>query len=251
LSQHQTEGYSGLEVLAGRLRIVANGERHEVATGDVIVMAPAVPHQVEAIADASFLLTIAMPSPPAKDMGPVAMLEAEHDAIRIVVGVMAVLAERLELDQDVPTQALHELVEFMRLFGDRCHHGKEEQVLFPMLEQKGVPIQGCPLGVLVHEHERGRALVTELEQASLAYAEGQADGLDRLRKSLQGLTALYPGHMWREEYLLFPMAKKILSAEEMDAVQERFDRVEAELGAGVHEHLHQLAARLGRQIEAS
>ena len=72
---------------------------------------------------------------------------------------MAVLAEALENGQAVEAQILQQIVEFMQNFADKCHHGKEETHLFPMLEGKGVAMRGCPLGVLLHEHEKGRALV--------------------------------------------------------------------------------------------
>jgi hemerythrin-like domain-containing protein len=55
--------------------------------------------------------------------------------------------------------------------------------------------------------------------------------------------------MWREEYLLFPMTEKILSEDEMDAMQGQFALVEAEIGAGVHERYEQLAARLQNDVQ--
>ena len=179
---------------------------------------------------------------------PTDILEAEHHSIRQVVAAMAVRAEQLELGRAISTDSLRDIVEFMRTFGDRCHHGKEERLLFPLLERKGVPIQGCPLGILVHEHERGRALVTELAQSAEAYAGAEPEARERLQKCLHGLTELYPGHMWREEYLLFPMTEKILSQEEMDELRTQFALVESEIGAGVHERLEQLAVRLGDEV---
>jgi len=58
---------------------------------------------------------------------------------------------------------------------DKCHHGKEEVHLFPFLEKRGVPARGCPMGALLHEHEQGRTLVTQL---------AQHPGLEILRREL-------------------------------------------------------------------
>jgi hemerythrin-like domain-containing protein len=149
----------------------------------------------------------------------------------------------------VPVESLREVVEFMRTFADKCHHGKEEHLLFPLLEQKGVPIHGCPLGVLIQEHERGRALVTELAEAVGAYAGTSGDGTrERLHRSLHGLTELYPGHMWREEYLLFPMTAKVLGAEELRTLHAQFDHLELEIGDGAHARYQQLAERLEGKV---
>jgi len=80
------------------------------------------------------------------------MLEEEHHSIQKVVGAMAVIAERLEMGQEVKAETLQNIVEFMRTFADKCHHGKEETHLFPVLEKKGVPVRGCPMGALIAEH---------------------------------------------------------------------------------------------------
>jgi hemerythrin-like domain-containing protein len=41
------------------------------------------------------------------------------------------------------------------------HHGKEEEILFPLLEKKGIPADGGPLGVMLMEHGRARALIND------------------------------------------------------------------------------------------
>jgi len=68
---------------------------------------------------------------------PTEILEAEHRVIQKVVGAVAVLAEGLGAGQEPPIQTLCSVVEFMRTFADRCHHGKEEAHLFPFLEEPG------------------------------------------------------------------------------------------------------------------
>ena len=182
--------------------------------------------------------------------GPTGTLEEEHHYIRMVVGTMAVFAERLQAGQDVPVEMLQQIIDFMRIFGDKCHHGKEEWLLFPLLEQKGVPIRGCPLGVLIQEHERGRTLVAELAQAADAYASTRSeDTRAQVQKSLHSLTELYPGHIWREEYLLLPMTEKIVGAEELRALHGQFQLVEEEIGSSVHARYEQLAERLQGEVQ--
>lgn len=105
------------------------------------------------------------------DKVPTEILEEEHHYIQKVVGAMAVLAERLETGQDVDTATLRSIVEFMRTFADKCHHGKEETHLFTLLERKGVPVRGCPVGILTVEYQRCRALVSALASAVETYAK--------------------------------------------------------------------------------
>lgn len=180
---------------------------------------------------------------------PSEMLEEEHHFIQKVVGAMAILAERLETDHEVNTETLHSIVEFMRTFADRCHHGKEETHLFPVLERKGVPVRGCPMGVLIAEHQRGRALVTGLATAAETYAKGGPSAKKALVESLRGLTDLYPNHIWKEDYLLFPMTNKILSPEEQRQLHEKFEMVEKAIGMDVHQRFQQVAEKLERETQ--
>src|SRR5450756_1448791 len=131
---------------------------------------------------------------------------------------MAVLADRLETGQRVEPTTLQNMVEFMRTFADRCHHGKEETHLFPALERKGVPVRGCPMGVLVAEHQKGRSLVKALAEAVDAYAKGDSLATKPLLESLRGITELYPGHIWREDYLLFPLTNKVLQPQDQSCL---------------------------------
>jgi len=161
--------------------------------------------------------------------------KAEHHVIQKIVGAMAVLAGGLGAGQEPPVETLHNIVQFMRTFADICHHGKEELHLFPFLEKRGVPARGCPMGVLIHEHERGRTLVAQLAQATETYASGTAPARDAVTETLQGLMELHPSHIRKEEYLLFPMSNKVLGAADQQQLREKFAEVEATVGRGVHQ----------------
>lgn len=184
-----------------------------------------------------------------QDKRPTDILEEEHHFIQKVVGAMAVLAEGLEMNREVEAETLQKIVEFMRTFADKCHHGKEETHLFPMLERKGVPLRGCPLGALLHEHQRGRELVKELAEAMEAYGGGNPAARSPLLKSLRGLTDLYPNHIWKEDYLAFPMTNKILSLEEQRELYENFEMVEEAIGRDVHQRFEQFADELEKKAQ--
>jgi hemerythrin-like domain-containing protein len=178
------------------------------------------------------------------EKSPVEVLEEEHHFIQKVLGAMAVLVEALEAGEEVKIETLQEIVEFMRIFADKCHHGKEETHLFPALESKGVPTRGCPLGALISEHQKGRGLVADLAEATEAYTTGGRLAKESLLKSFHALMDLYPNHIWKEEYLAFPMADKILSSEEKRNLFEKFEMVENEIGLDVHERFEELAKKL-------
>ncbi len=179
---------------------------------------------------------------------PVEMLEAEHRVIQKMVAGMSVLAEQLELGEPVDVSLLESIVAFLRTFADRCHHGKEETLLFPALIRRGVPSHGCPIGGLTMEHQKGRVMVGELADAIRGYAAGEPPAREDLVKSLRALVAFYPSHIWKEDYLLFPLAAKVFTPEDQRELMDKFETVERELGLDVHEGFEKLATELEQKV---
>jgi hemerythrin-like domain-containing protein len=181
---------------------------------------------------------------------PTQMLENEHLVIAKVVSAASVLADRLEAGQAVSEDTLQGVIEFMRTFADKCHHGKEEAILFPLLGEKGVPMQGCPVGALTMEHAKGRTLVKGLADAVEAHLMDGPDGKQAMIQALRGIAELYPNHIWKEDYLLFPLTNKVLSPEEQQSLYHEFEQVELEVGRDVHQRLEQFAEGLSERIQA-
>src|ERR1039457_7544274 len=126
---------------------------------------------------------------------PVEMLEAEHRVIQKMVAGMSVLADQLEGGEPMDVSLLESIVAFLRTFADRLHHGKEESFLFPALIRRGVPSQGCPIGGLTIEHQKGRVMVGELADAIRGYTVGEPLVHEDLVKSLRALVAFNPNHI--------------------------------------------------------
>ena len=176
-------------------------------------------------------------------------LEREHQIIQKTVAVMARVVDQLELNHSsIEPDLLQEILRFMRVFGDQCHHGKEEAYLFPLLEKRGVPATGCPLGALKGEHVKGRQLVGELESATSAYSANRENARLALIQSLQNLIALYPAHIWKEDYLLFPMATKVLSDDDDKLLMQQFAIVDSGLSPNVIETYEALAEELTQRV---
>jgi hemerythrin-like domain-containing protein len=179
---------------------------------------------------------------------PVEVLEAEHRVIQKMVAGMSVLADQLEGGEPVDVSLLESIVAFLRTFADRCHHGKEETFLFPALIRRGVPSHGCPIGGLTMEHQKGRVMVGELADAIRGYAAGEPPAREDLVKSLRALVAFYPNHIWKEDYLLFPLAGKVLTPEDQQELMNKFETVERELGIEGHEGFDKVATELERKV---
>lgn len=69
-------------------------------------------------------------------------LKDEHQGIKIVFRILEKICEKLNVDGSVSAEHFEGILEFFNIFVDRCHHGKEEDLLFPAMEQAGIPRQG-------------------------------------------------------------------------------------------------------------
>ena len=183
------------------------------------------------------------------NLKPTEILEAEHKLIQIVISALAELAGKMESGKKIPKDILSNTVEFMRYYADEDHHGKEEAILFPFLEKKGVPPQGCPLSILITEHQRGRTLVSELSETAEKYLKNEPGAKEKLVKIFNTLVDLYPKHIWREDYLLFPMTDKMLSPEEQDILQQQFETAENTFGEEKHHKYEQMAQDIKNKAE--
>jgi hemerythrin-like domain-containing protein len=167
------------------------------------------------------------------------ILRKEHEAILKMLGATEAAAHRIQSGGAVPGETLEGLLEFFRLFADQCHHGKEEDLLFPLLESRGLPRSGGPTGVMLHEHEQGRALVRQMAEAVEALKSGDASGAARWAQAGLGYAELLRAHIDKENNILFVMAENMLTPEEQKQLAADFDRIEVEkMGAGTHERLH-------------
>ncbi len=177
------------------------------------------------------------------------ILRNEHELILKMLDVADTVAGRLDQGAAVTPDTLSGILEFLRLFADRSHHGKEEDLLFPLLENKGIPRRGGPIGIMLQEHDMGRALIQDMVAASDEYARGGAGSGNRWAKSAREYTALLRAHIDKENNILFVMADNVLSASEQQQLAGHFEKVQTEkLGAGHYERLQSSAEKLAAEI---
>jgi hemerythrin-like domain-containing protein len=105
-------------------------------------------------------------------MKPTEELKEEHKVILRMLKILDKAAQNLEEGKEVHAKVFKKAVDFIRNFANRCHHSKEEDTLFPMMEKYGIPREGGPLGVMLYEHTLGRNFVKGLAEAAEKYEKG-------------------------------------------------------------------------------
>lgn len=167
-------------------------------------------------------------------------LRHEHEAILFALKLLERMSQRLTAGELVEQSDLLAFLNFLKEFADKCHHGKEEGILFPAMVEAGIPQQGGPIGVMLHEHVAGREWIARMD-ASLNPVVNAAS----FAAAAQGYGTLLQAHIQKENEVLFPMAEKVLGAAKLDQIFQAFEAHEAQvIGQGRHEELHALLKTL-------
>jgi hemerythrin-like domain-containing protein len=172
-------------------------------------------------------------------------LKKEHAAIERMLVVLETVCRRLETGEAVEPEHLNQIVAFFRGFADECHHGKEEAVLFPALEKAGIPREGGPVGVMLHEHEQMRGSLRGVREAVERLRAGEVGSATHFVRYAGNYASTLRLHIDKENSVLFRMAEMRLGPAQEQQLAEQFDAIETQkLGAGKHEELHALLERL-------
>ncbi len=172
-------------------------------------------------------------------------LKAEHEGIRLMLGILDEICRRAESSEAVNLQHVESILEFLRVFVDRCHHGKEEAILFPALESVGIPKEGGPIGQMLAEHEQGRQLVREIGQTLPTGKREEWAAATRFCDICRKYIELLTQHIQKENEVLFVMADMRLSEIQQEKLFDEFEKLEEEkIGLGKHEEFHRLLDEL-------
>lgn len=178
-------------------------------------------------------------------MKPTEQLKEEHKAIKLMLKVLEKVCEMLQKNERVKPDDIDKIIDFIRTFADRCHHGKEEDLLFPAFEELGIPKEGGPIGVMLSEHEMGRSYLRGMNDAFSRYRTGDEKASVDFVKNARGYISLLTDHIYKEDNILYPMGEMRLSMEKEKELLENFEKIERErIGPGKHEEYHRLLHHL-------
>jgi hemerythrin-like domain-containing protein len=176
-----------------------------------------------------------------------AILYEEHAAISTVLDYADRAIAALEHGRHVDPSIFRDLLDFFTLFVGRCHHGKEEQLLFPTLHR--FPEMADLARNLEHEHGQGTALVEAYGAAVHEYAARGREAAGPVIATLRAYATFLRRHISRENEDLLPALQHIAPSSIQIDLVPAFERFEDEvMGKGTHERLHHMIDTLGPRL---
>jgi hemerythrin-like domain-containing protein len=173
------------------------------------------------------------------------VLMNEHRLIEQVLGSLETYTSEVEGGLAVVRAVLADYGAFFREFADASHHGKEEGILFQRMVERGFSRDAGPVAVMLHEHEVGRGHVSILRQAGEGTGPLAAMETQLVLENAGAFISLLQAHIQKEDRILYPMAVRLFTGPEMDAMETEFEALEARMRAdGSYDRLHALADRL-------
>ncbi|HMK36428.1 MAG TPA: hemerythrin domain-containing protein [Desulfomonilaceae bacterium] len=154
-------------------------------------------------------------------------LMREHGVLRRILLIYEDIQARLNSAREFPPEVLTKSAGIIRRFIEEYHEKLEEDYLFPRFEKAGKLVE--LVKVLKEQHKAGRLLTEYIKTSASAATVKDAGKRKELAEKIHLFTRMYRPHASREDTILFPALRSIVSAEEFDSLGEEFEDKEVAL----------------------
>jgi hemerythrin-like domain-containing protein len=159
-----------------------------------------------------------------EEVAPAEDLMREHGVLNRVLLVYEEFLRRSSAAQpDLSPDLVADAARIVRGFIEDYHEKLEEDELFPRFEKTRRDVE--LVKVLRAQHRAGRRLTEEVLQLARGKLSSAVDR-ERLASALRKFIAMYRPHEAREDTVLFPAIRRVVSAHEYAALGEEFEKKE-------------------------
>ncbi len=178
------------------------------------------------------------------------ILNAEHRVIEQAVNCLEKLLQQSRTQGKLDGHAARDLIAFFRNFVEHCHHAKEENLLLPAMDVKGIPLVGGPTEIIFCEHETMRTHVRGMHESVAAAAKGDSTALKQFVRHGCAYIDLLREHIEKEDHCLFEVANQAFARVDQEALLEAFEYFEPDkVTVGTHEKYCRLAQDLADRLQ--
>lgn len=183
-----------------------------------------------------------------EEISPGEDLMREHGVLKRVLLVYEEAERRLLAGgADVSPDAVHKSATLIRTFIEDYHEKLEEDFLFPRYRKANKLVD--LVEVLAEQHQAGRRLTDRVLQLATNASLKDEANRKQLATTLRLFVRMYAPHEAREDTVLFPALRKIVTPNEYDSLGEEFEEKEHELfGEGGFEDIVDKVAAIEKEL---
>jgi hemerythrin-like domain-containing protein len=180
-------------------------------------------------------------------MKPRGPLMIEHRLIEKMLNVTGKELDKIKKERKADPVFIDTIVDFIRTYADRTHHGKEEDILFKELEKKKMNAgDSNMMQELIEEHRIARKAVKELVEANNKYANGDKENISAIIEKITFLINFYPEHIQKEDKIFFPNTEKYFTDMELNKMLDDFWEFDKKM---IHEKYNRLYGLLLKKYD--
>lgn len=181
-------------------------------------------------------------------MQPLESLAREHRLIAKAVSMTEAFRNEIDAGGPIRPRRYWMLVDFWSTYADIVHHGKEEQLLFPVIVEKSELSQyAATIDKLVEEHMYLLGYISDLRRWARPMFTGDRAARERVIRCLDGYIELMGPHIKLEDEELFPAAADLLSKKELNELAKEFKALDARVSPNVHAYYRDIVDNLMKE----
>ena len=171
------------------------------------------------------------------------VLREEHHLIEDAIVAIAEVIKELQKGTSLDDRRVPEIAQSFATFVGRSHHPKEDFLLSMIRTRCGCTGE-YPVRTFYEEHHRVELLLSELSKTATEYSETVHGSREPLVHCFEDVVDFYPGHMWKADHILFPLADEFLSELDHEVLIQQFAWIDQAVGSGADEQLRAIVAEL-------
>jgi hemerythrin-like domain-containing protein len=165
------------------------------------------------------------------------LLMIEHRLIEKMLILAKTKADAMS-DDTYDAVIIDTIVDFIKMYADRTHHGKEEGILFRKLEEKNLNQKDrIIMNELIDEHKQARLKVGEIVGLNSEFKKGNKHVAARIKEIITWLGEFYPVHIRKEDAIFFPNSDAYFSESELEGILKDYYEFDAKM---IHEKYNKL-----------
>jgi hemerythrin-like domain-containing protein len=151
-------------------------------------------------------------------------LMREHGLLNRILLIYEKIIRKIEHNNILPHEALTESAQIIKSFLEEYHEKLEEDYVFPLFEKAGKETE--LIKTLRKQHRRGRQITVELQKLTKTKDIKNSHINQRIKSLLQEFISMYRPHEAREDTVLFPQVRLLISEKQFNQLSRTFDQIE-------------------------